>query len=77
MTMAGTAVKVIGAVLSLAGVLVVALGAVVTCGMLAGGRPTLRGLLPFLLIGGGVVLLWIGNRLQGWGMLGRQKQKGS
>ncbi len=69
--------KVIGAVLSLAGVLVVVIGAVVTCGTLAGARPTLGSLLPFMLIGGGVALLWIGNRLQGWGMLGRQKQKGS
>ena len=69
--------KIIGALLSLAGVLAVAYGTVATCGMFARGNPTLRGLLAFLFLGGGVALLGIGNRLQGRGMLGRRRPKGS
>ena len=67
--------KILGALLSLTGVLAIALGVVSLCGFAAEARPSFRAPMPFLLLGGGLVLLWVGNRLQGWGMLGRRKPK--
>ena len=66
------ALKVIGAGLSLAGVLAF------TCGLTAGIAVVIDGgrlmtLLTPSLLAVGLVLIWAGNRLQGWGLLRKRR----
>jgi len=65
--------NLVGAILSLAGVLVFAYGLVAGIALVIDGRRRWIALLPPLLLAAGFVLIWIGNRMQGWGLLRKRK----
>ncbi len=66
--------NVLGGLLSASGVLLFIVGAILALGTLAGTLHTGKVLLAILGLGGGLALLWAGNRLQGYGMFGKRKK---
>ena len=70
------AVKVVGAIVSLVGVLVFAYGLFAGIALLSNGQRTWFALLPPSLLAIGLALVWTGNRLQGWGLLSRRAPNG-
>ncbi len=64
--------KLLGALLSVTGVTVFVLGAIAACGTLAGTPRTWKVLMVIGCLGGGLVFIWAGNRLQGYGLFGKR-----
>ncbi len=68
--------KVLGGLLSVTGVLLFIVGVILALGTLSGTLHAGRVLLAILGLGGGLALIWTGNRLQGYGMFGKRKKGG-
>ena len=68
--------KLLGGVLSVTGVLLFIVGGFSACGTVLGKLQTMNVLLAILGLGGGLALIWAGNRLQGYGMIGKRKKVG-
>ena len=64
--------KLLGALLSLTGVAFFVLGAIAACGSVTGTLRTWKVLLMIVCLGGGLVFIWAGNRLQGYGLFGKR-----
>ena len=70
----GWVLKVLGGLLSIAGVPLFVVGVISAFGTLSGTLHTAEVLLAILGLGGGLALIWAGNRLQGYGMRGKRKE---
>ena len=64
--------KLVGALLSLTGVAVFVLGVIAACGTVTGTARTSKVLTMIVCLGGGIVFIWAGNRLQGYGLFGKR-----
>ncbi len=60
--------------MSIIGVLAFIVGVIYALGMILGTPHMEKVLLAILGLGSGLVLIWTGNRLQGYGMLGKRKK---
>ena len=64
--------KVLGALLALTGVAVFVLGVITALGTVAGTPRMWKVLMAIVCLGGGLLFIWAGNRLQGYSLFGKR-----
>ena len=64
--------RVLGALLALTGVAVFVLGVIFALGTVVGTPRMWNLLLAIVCLGGGLIFIWAGNRLQGYGLFGKR-----